>query len=67
MNMAGLVLTAPLLTDENSDKFLLKPTKSLMTAACCGHQWLNSERKSPTGLEFKRIIAGKPAKLAELC
>ncbi|MBU1619497.1 MAG: hypothetical protein KJ556_09870 [Gammaproteobacteria bacterium] len=44
------------ITDENSDKFLLKPTKSLMTAACCGHQWLNSERKSPRVLSLRELL-----------
>lgn len=44
------------LTDENSDKFLLKPTKSLMTAACCGHQWLNNERKTPRVLSLRELL-----------
>ncbi|HJS16939.1 MULTISPECIES: hypothetical protein [Rheinheimera] len=44
------------LTDENSDKFLLKPTKSLMTAACCGHQWLNGERKTPRVLSLRELL-----------
>lgn len=44
------------LQSENMEKFLLKPSKSLMTAACCGHLWLNSERKSPRRLTLRELL-----------
>lgn len=40
----------------NADKFLLKPVKSIMTAACCGHQWLNGEKKTPRLLSLRELL-----------
>ncbi|WP_337842584.1 hypothetical protein [Rheinheimera sp.] len=44
------------LSADNADKFLLKPSKSLMTAACSGHQWLNAERKPPRLLSLRELL-----------
>jgi hypothetical protein len=44
------------LQGENSDKFLLKPVKSIMTAACCGHQWLNGDKKPPRLLTLRELL-----------
>jgi hypothetical protein len=41
---------------QNSDKFLLKPVKSIMTAACCGHQWLNGSKKPPRLLSLRELL-----------
>ncbi len=34
----------------------LKPLKSVMTAACCGHQWLNRKRKNPRLLSLREML-----------
>ncbi|GAB2911485.1 hypothetical protein [Rheinheimera gaetbuli] len=44
------------LANENSDKFVLKPSKSIMTAACCGHQWLNGNRATPRRLNLRELL-----------
>lgn len=44
------------LQQSNSDRFLLKPAKAIMTAACCGHQWLNNERKAPRVLSLRELL-----------
>lgn len=44
------------LESQNSDKFLLKPVKSIMTAACCGHQWLNGDKKPPRLLSLRELL-----------
>lgn len=41
---------------DNSDKFLLKPTKTIMTAACCGHQWLKGDRTTPRLLSLRELL-----------
>lgn len=41
---------------DNQHKLLLKPTKSIMTAACCGHQWRNNERKTPRLLTLREML-----------
>lgn len=41
---------------DNCDKFLLKPNKAIMTAACCGHQWLNNEKKTPRLLTLRELL-----------
>lgn len=41
---------------ENSDKFLLKPDKAIMTAACCGHQWLKSDKNTPRTLSLRELL-----------
>lgn len=45
----------PLQTD-NSDKFLLKATKPIMAAACCGHQWLNHEKTAARSLSLRELL-----------
>lgn len=40
----------------NSDKFLLKPAKAIITAACCGHQWLNGDKKPPRLLSLRELL-----------
>ncbi len=44
------------LAHENSEKFVLKPGKSIMTAACCGHQWLNGSKTSPRRLSLRELL-----------
>lgn len=44
------------LEQQNSDKFLLKPVKSIMAAACCGHQWLNGDKKPPRLLSLRELL-----------
>jgi len=44
------------LAQENSDKFVLKPAKAIMTAACCGHQWLNGDKKPPRLLTLRELL-----------
>lgn len=44
------------LAQENSDKFVLKPAKAIMTAACCGHQWLNGDKKPPRLLSLRELL-----------
>lgn len=41
---------------DNQHKLLLKPTKTVFTAACCGHQWRNGERKSPRLLSLREML-----------
>ncbi len=40
----------------NSDRFLLKPAKAIMTAACCGHQWLNGDKTTPRRLSLRELL-----------
>lgn len=44
------------LSQQNSDKFLLKPAKAIVTAACCGHQWLNGDKTSPRRLTLRELL-----------
>ena len=44
------------LAQANSDKFVLKPAKAIMTAACCGHQWLNGDKKPPRLLSLRELL-----------
>lgn len=37
-------------------KFLLKPSKPVMTAACCGHQWLNLRKTTPRLLALREML-----------
>ncbi|NVK23688.1 MAG: hypothetical protein HWE10_02065 [Gammaproteobacteria bacterium] len=37
-------------------KQLLKPSKPVMSAACCGHQWLNGRRTSPRLLSLREML-----------
>lgn len=41
---------------DNQHKLLLKPAKSVFTAAVCGHQWRNNERKSPRLLTLREML-----------
>lgn len=38
------------------NKTLLKPSKASMSAACCGHQWLNARRTSPRLLSLREML-----------
>lgn len=40
----------------NSNMFMLKPDKTIMTAACCGHQWLNMQKKEPRLLSLRELL-----------
>lgn len=44
------------LSNSNSDRFLLKPDKAIMVAACCGHQWLNSKKTEPRLLTLRELL-----------
>lgn len=44
------------LEQSNSDKFLLKPVKGIMAAACCGHQWLNGHKAAPRLLSLRELL-----------
>lgn len=35
---------------------LVKPTRSSMTAACCGHQWSAAGRKAPRTLSLREVL-----------
>jgi len=37
-------------------KQLHKPTKTIMSAACCGHQWLNGRKSSPRLLSLREML-----------
>lgn len=39
-----------------NQKTLLKPSKPIMAAACCGHQWLNVKRTSPRLLSLREML-----------
>lgn len=38
------------------NKYLLKPIKATMTAACCGHQWLNGKKTSSRLLSLREML-----------
>jgi hypothetical protein len=44
------------LENNNSSKFLLKPNKAIVTAASCGHQWLNNDKKAPRVLSLRELL-----------
>lgn len=37
-------------------KTLLKPSKAVMAAACCGHQWLNGKRRTARRLALREML-----------
>ena len=37
-------------------KVLLKPGKPVMSAACCGHQWLNQKKSTPRLLSLREML-----------
>ena len=37
-------------------KHLLKPGKPVMSAACCGHQWLNQRKTTPRLLSLREML-----------
>ncbi|WNO61957.1 hypothetical protein [Rheinheimera sp. MMS21-TC3] len=49
--MSGMPLQA-----DNSVKYLLKPAKAIMIAACCGHQWLKQEKTTPRLLNLRELL-----------
>lgn len=40
----------------NTNMFMLKPDKTILTAACCGHQWLNLQKKEPRLLSLRELL-----------
>lgn len=42
--------------DGNVSKSLLKPSKAIMTAACCGHAWNHKGRKMPRTLTLREML-----------
>lgn len=42
--------------DKLYQKLLLKPGKPVMSAACCGHQWLNLHKTSPRLLSLREML-----------
>ncbi len=41
---------------QQQDACLLKPDKSVMTAACCGHRWQNDKRVAPRLLSLREML-----------
>jgi hypothetical protein len=41
---------------DNQQKLLLKPSKAIFTAVCCGHQWRNGDKKSPRLLSLREML-----------
>lgn len=41
---------------EQQSAWLLKPSKEVMTAACCGHQWHFNKRIAPTILSLREML-----------
>ncbi|HCU65069.1 MAG TPA: hypothetical protein DF774_04830 [Rheinheimera sp.] len=41
---------------DNQQKLLLKPSKTVLVAVCCGHQWRNQERKTPRLLSLRELL-----------
>ncbi len=41
---------------DNQQKLLLKPSKVIFTAVCCGHQWRNGDKKSPRLLSLREML-----------
>ena len=41
---------------DNQQKLLLKPSKTVFVAVCCGHQWRNQERKLPRLLSLREML-----------
>lgn len=41
---------------DNQHKLLLKPSKSVFTAVCCGHQWRNGDKKTPRLLSLREML-----------
>lgn len=44
------------LDSANSERFLLKPDKAIITSACCGHQWLNARKTEPRLLTLRELL-----------
>lgn len=42
--------------EDQNVKYLLKPSKVTMTAACCGHQWLNGKKTSSRLLSLREML-----------
>jgi len=40
----------------NANAQLLKPNKKVMTAACCGHNWLNNHRSNPSIPSLRELL-----------
>lgn len=40
----------------NQHKLLLKPSKTVFIAVCCGHQWQNQQRISPRTLSLREML-----------
>lgn len=41
---------------DNQTAYILKPTKSVMTAACCGHRWRQGKRATPRLLSLREML-----------
>lgn len=41
---------------QNTKKILLKPTKAIMSAAVCGHQWKNKHRMASRALALRELL-----------
>lgn len=41
---------------DNQHKLLLKPSKTIFTAVCCGHQWRNGDKKTPRLLSLREML-----------
>lgn len=41
---------------DSQSAYILKPTKSVMTAACCGHRWREGKRVTPRLLSLREML-----------
>lgn len=41
---------------DNQTAYILKPTKLVMTAACCGHRWRQGKRATPRLLSLREML-----------
>ncbi|MEG3766729.1 hypothetical protein [Alteromonas sp. 14N.309.X.WAT.G.H12] len=48
----GLCLENP----SNSEPRILKPTKSIMASACCGHRWNHKGKQTPRTLTLRELL-----------
>ena len=46
----------------DTDYMLLKPTKAVMSAACCGHRWNHKGRLAPRTLSLRELLLSTTVK-----
>lgn len=53
---AGDLLEADYLAPQSAELRVVRPDKSLMTAACCGHQWNHRGKTAPRTLPLRELL-----------